>query len=65
MLKNKSNFIEYNIIIPFFIKKWYRKREKIKKIMHLIIDSEKIFINVRFEFDSTINSELLQNLFLI
>ena len=49
MLKNKSNFIEYNIIIPFFIKKWYRKWEKTKKIVHLIIETEKIFTNVHFE----------------
>ena len=53
MLKNKSNFIEYNIIIPFFIKKWYRKWEKTKEIVHLIIDTEKIFTNVHFELYST------------
>ena len=54
MLKNKSNFIEYNIIIPFFIKKWYRKWEKNNKIVHLIIDLEKFFTNVHFGFDSTV-----------
>ena len=54
MHKNNDNFIEYNIIISFLNKKRYRKRKKLRYIVHLILYMDIKILNVHLEFNSTI-----------
>lgn len=53
MHKNNDNFIEYNIIISFLNKKRYRKRKKLRYIVHLILYMDIKILNVHLEFNST------------
>lgn len=54
MHKNNDNFIEYNIIISFLNKKRYRKRKKLRYIVHLILYMDIKILNVHLEFNSTL-----------
>lgn len=58
MHKNNDNFIEYNIIISFLNKKGYRKRKKLRYIVHLILYMDIKILNVHLEFNSTTNSKI-------
>ena len=54
MHKNNDNFIEYNIIISFLNKKRYRKRKKLRYIVHLILYMDIKILNVHLGFNSTL-----------
>lgn len=62
MHKNNDNFIEYNIIISFLNKKRYRKRKKLRYIVHLILYMDIKILNVHLEFNSTNLRKNMKNL---